>query len=280
MMKIDGNEIARKIRSEISKEVSELSDPPVLGVILATSNPGSEIYVDRKMKACKETGIQSILVKTSSVDEIKKTIDTWNQRKEVNGILLQLPVDGLDDPSELFSLIDPLKDVDVFHPVNTGLLCQGRPRYKPCTPHGIIKMLEHIKVPILGKKVTVINSSNVVGKPLSNLLIQEGGTVTVCHDRTPPHILYAACQNSDIIVVAVGIPEFLKVEMVRPGTVVIDVGITRVGKRVVGDVHKDVSQVAGAISGVPGGVGPCTVAMLLHNTLQAYNLQNSESVLH
>jgi methylenetetrahydrofolate dehydrogenase (NADP+)/methenyltetrahydrofolate cyclohydrolase len=275
MMKIDGTEIAKGIRSEIKKEISGSSLSPVLGVILATKNPGSEIYVDRKMKACKEVGIQSVLVKAKSVDEIKETIDTWNHRKEVNGILLQIPIDGLDDPHELFSLIDPSKDVDVFHPENTGLLCQGRPRYKPCTPHGIIKMLESIKVPIVGKKVTVINSSNVVGKPLSNLLIQEGGTVTVCHDRTPPHILYAACQNSDIIVVAVGIPEFLKAEMVRPGTVVIDVGITRIGKKVVGDVHKDVSQVAGAISPVPGGVGPCTVAMLLYNTLQAYRSQNA-----
>jgi methylenetetrahydrofolate dehydrogenase (NADP+) / methenyltetrahydrofolate cyclohydrolase len=274
MMKIDGTEIAKEIRSEIKRKISELSASPVLGVILATKNPGSEIYVDRKMKACKEVGIQSVLVKAKSVDEIKETIKTWNHREEVNGILLQIPIDGLEDPSDLFSLIDPLKDVDVFHPENTGLLCQGRPRYKPCTPHGIIKMLEHIKVPILGKKVTVINSSNVVGKPLSNLLIQEGGTVTVCHDRTPPHILYAACQNSDIIVVAVGIPEFLKAEMVRPGTVVIDVGITRIGKKVVGDVHKDVSQVAGAISPVPNGVGPCTVAMLLYNTLQAYRSQN------
>ena len=274
MMRIDGSEIAKGIRAEIKKEVLELPSKPFLGVILATNNPGSEIYVDRKRKACKEVGILSTLVNANSVDEIKATIDLFNVQKELNGILLQIPVDGLDDPSELFSLIDPLKDVDVFHPENIGLLCQGRPRYKPCTPHGIIKMLEHIKVPILGKKVTVINSSNVVGKPLFNLLVQEGGTVTVCHDRTPPHILYSACQNSDIIVVAVGIPEFLKVEMVRPGTVVIDVGITRVGKKVVGDVHKDVSQVAGAISGVPGGVGPCTVAMLLHNTLQAYRNQN------
>jgi len=274
-MKIDGTEIAKQIRFEIKKEISELSASPVLGVILATNNHGSEIYVDRKMNACQEVGIQSVMVKADSIGEIKETINTWNNRKEVNGVLLQLPIDGLDDPSDLFSLIDPSKDVDVFHPENTGLLCQGRPRYKPCTPHGIIKMLESIKVPIVGKKVTVINSSNVVGKPLSNLLIQEGGTVTVCHDRTPPHILYAACQNSDIIVVAVGIPEFLKVEMVRPGTVVIDVGITRVGKKVVGDVHKDVSQVAGAISPVPGGVGPCTVAMLLYNTLQAYKDQNA-----
>lgn len=275
MMKIDGIEIAKRIRSEIKKEISELSDPPILGVILATKNPGSEIYVDRKMKACKEVGIQSVLAKPDSVGEIKETINLWNHRKGMNGILLQIPVDDLDDPSELFSLIDPSKDVDVFHPENTGLLCQGRPRYKPCTPHGIIKMLESIKVPIVGKKVTVINSSNVVGKPLSNLLIQEGGTVTVCHDRTPPHILYAACQNSDIIVVAVGTPEFLKAEMVRPGTVVIDVGITRIGKKVVGDVHKDVAQVAGAISPVPGGVGPCTVAMLLFNTLEAYKNQNA-----
>lgn len=275
MMLIDGIEIARGIRSEIKREVSGLSLSPKLGVILATENPGSEIYVTRKIEACAEVGIQSKVVKTNQLEKIVSTIEDWNEKKEINGILLQLPIDveGLEEPFSLFSLINPLKDVDVFHPENTGLLCQGRPRYKPCTPHGIIKMLEYIKVPILGKKVTVINSSNVVGKPLSNLLIQEGGTVTVCHDRTPPHILHTACQNSDIIVVAVGIPEFLKVEMVRAGTVVIDVGITRIGKKVVGDVHKDVAQVAGAISPVPNGVGPCTVAMLLFNTLQAYKVQ-------
>tara|TARA_Y100000034_G_scaffold42710_1_gene52272 strand:- start:10987 stop:11817 length:831 start_codon:yes stop_codon:yes gene_type:complete len=276
MMGIDGTEIARGIRSEIKGEISGLSPSPKLGVILATDNPASEIYVSRKIQACDEVGIRSTLVKTNQLEKIIATIEDWGQKKEINGILLQLPVDveGLEDPCELFSLINPLKDVDVFHPVNTGLLCQGRPRYKPCTPHGIIKMLEHIKVPILGKKVTVINSSNIVGKPLSNLLIQEGGTVTVCHDRTPPHILYAACQNSDIIVVAVGIPSFLKVEMVRPGTVVIDVGITRIGKKIVGDVDAEVAQVAGAISPVPGGVGPMTVTMLLYNTLQAYRCQN------
>lgn len=279
MMLIDGVEVAKAIQAKIKEEILELPELPKLGVILANENPASEIYVNRKIKACSEVRIQSDVVKTNQIEKIVSTIEKWNEKKAVNGILLQLPVDveGLEDPFHLFSLIDPLKDVDVFNPENIGLLCQGRPRYKPCTPHGIIKMLEHIKVSILGKKVTVINSSNVVGKPLSNLLIQEGGTVTVCHDRTPPHILHAACQNSDIIVVAVGIPEFLKVEMVRPGTVVIDVGITTVEKKVVGDVHKDVAQVAGAISPVPGGVGPCTVAMLLFNTLQAYKEQQCQN---
>lgn len=273
-MRINGEEIAEKIRLDIKEEILKFHLSPRLGVILATENAGSKIYVNRKIKACREVGIESFLFEPHNLVDIKGAISKWNDSKDIHGILLQLPVDCVDDPYELFSMISPLKDVDVFHPENTGLLCQGRPRYKPCTPHGIIKMLEYIKVPIVGKKVTVINSSNIVGKPLSNLLIQEGGTVTVCHDRTPPHILYSTCQNSDVIVVAVGIPGFLKSEMVRPGTIVIDVGITRVGKRVVGDVdYDDVSQVAGAISPVPGGVGPMTVAMLLFNTLQACKTQ-------
>lgn len=274
-MIIDGNEIASKIKEDIKEEIKKINISPKLAVILATKNPASEIYVSKKVKSCQEVGVDSILIKSDTIKDIKEQISRLNKDKDINGILVQLPVDCLEEPSELFGLIDPLKDVDVFHPENTGLLCQGRPRYKPCTPHGIIKMLEHIKVPIVGKKVTVINSSNIVGKPLSNLLIQEGGTVTVCHDRTPPHILYATCQNSDIIVVAVGIPKFLKKEMVRSGTIVIDVGISRVDNKIVGDVDfENVSKVAGAISPVPKGVGPCTVAMLMYNVLEAYKKQH------
>lgn len=277
---IDGNRIAKIIREEIKSRVNQFRNEtgiqPTLVALHAGTDPASQIYIDRKIKACEEVGICSykIAIKPTQED-ILWNINRLNRDDNVHGYILQLPLPNNIDPRPYFRSFDVGKDVDVFHPENVGLLVQGTPRFKPCTPHGIQQMLFRSGIQTAGKKVVIINRSNVVGKPLSSMLIQEcddyaNATVTVCHDRTPPELLKSITKSADIVVVAVGKPGFLTADMISEGAVVIDVGITRVGDKVVGDVDFDeVSKIAGAISKVPGGVGPMTVSMLLYNTLEA-----------
>jgi methylenetetrahydrofolate dehydrogenase (NADP+)/methenyltetrahydrofolate cyclohydrolase len=195
-------------------------------------------------------------------------IKAHNNDPEVDGILVQLPLPV--DPGSVFDAIDPAKDIDVFNPTNVGMLLQGRPRFLTCTPNGIRHLLRYYNIPVQGRKVAVINSSNIVGKPLFALLVNDGATVTICNHHTPPELLKQVCLGSEIIVVAVGIPGFLTADMVTPDSVVVDVGITRRDGKILGDVdYEPVSRVVKAITPVPGGVGPMTVAMLLENTTLA-----------
>jgi methylenetetrahydrofolate dehydrogenase (NADP+)/methenyltetrahydrofolate cyclohydrolase len=306
---LDGKAIAAQIRSEIKLTLDERktrvmagervfssdSPPPCLAVVLCSDDPASQIYVEKKREACREVGINSFVVKPFNGTGVANWMDPqnhllsmieWlNQDASVQGILVQLPLPKPLDQHEVFDHIDPLKDVDVFTPENVGLLLQGRPRFIPCTPAGIQELLTRSGVAIEGKRVCIINRSDVVGKPLSALLCQNNeqanATVTLCHDYTPPERLREACLASDIIVVAVGKPKFLTADMVPEGAVVVDVGITRVegSKKIVGDVDfEPVAAKASAISPVPGGVGPMTVTMLLRNTMIAQ--QNALSNRH
>lgn len=287
---IDGLAISKQIKQEIKEELQRCDYKPCLSVILCSDDPASVLYVKKKQAACEEVGIHSNVMTPFSIgienysDPLAYLLDyvkMVNEERYTHGVLVQLPLPHNLDQTAVFDALDPLKDVDVFSPTNVGLLLQGRPRFKPCTPAGIQEMLTHSGIQIAGKKVAIINRSDVVGKPLHALLVQNNdqanATCTLCHDHTPPDILKEVCLASDIIVVAVGIPNFLTADMVSEGAVVVDVGINRVqnSNRIVGDVaFEEVSKKAGWISKVPGGVGPMTVTMLLRNTLAAYKMQN------
>lgn len=278
---IDGTAIAAQIEKEIKEGVDGYKTlqmrSPCLAVLLLSDDPASKIYVGRKQQACERVGIRSVLTgeMCSAPGHLKMNLKILAENKDVDGILLQLPLPlHYGDWRQYFSMIDPLKDVDVFHPENVGLLVQGRPRFEPCTPQGIREMLTRSGISFKGKHVVVINRSDVVGKPLSSMLIQDcdqwaNATVTVCHDETPHETLKAICLSADIIVVAVGKPGFLTSDMVSPSQVVVDVGTTRVGKKLVGDVDPKVYDIVQWVTKVPGGVGPMTVSMLLKNTLRA-----------
>jgi len=295
---LDGTAISARIRAEIKAEIADNQStdentrrsitPPCLAVVLCSSDPASEVYVKKKQEACAEVGINSFLIKPFQggienwfhpMDHLISTIKWLNEDRSVNGILVQLPLPNGLKPQRVFDAINPLKDVDVFSPTNVGLLLQGRPRFVPCTPQGIQELLTRSGVRIAGKQVAIINRSDIVGKPLSALLMQDHGeanaTVVTCHDQTPPERLKQVCLASDIIVVAVGKPGFLTADMVPDGAVVVDVGINRLeNKKIVGDVDfEPVSAKASWISPVPGGVGPMTVTMLLRNTLLAQDCQ-------
>lgn len=281
---LDGASIAADIRKELRQRVYEFKQAtrvtPTLVALVVGNNPASQIYVSKKIAACDEVGILAYKIEVSEdEDELLKCIRRLNNDDSVHAYILQLPLPSGWKPDSYFSAFDPRKDVDVFHPENVGMLVQGRPRFKPCTPHGIQVMLHRSGIKVAGQNVVVINRSNVVGKPLSSMLIQEcddyaNATVTVCHDRTPPDLLKTISRTADIVIVAVGKPGFLTGDMIRPGAIVVDVGITRIGNKVVGDVDFDsVSKIASAISPVPGGCGPMTVAMLLENTLAAAKMQ-------
>jgi methylenetetrahydrofolate dehydrogenase (NADP+)/methenyltetrahydrofolate cyclohydrolase len=279
---IDGVAIAAEIKREIKLGVRELKEKtgitPTLVAIISGEDLASQIYVNKKMKTCEEVGIISHKISISSeFEDIRDTICRLNTDDNVHGYILQLPLSNGLDPRRFFCMFDPIKDVDVFHPENVGMLVQGNPRFKPCTPHGIQQLLRRSGIQVSGKKVCIINRSNVVGKPLSSMLIQEcddyaNATVTVCHDRTPPDLLKSVARTADIVVVAVGKPNFLTVDMVKEGVGVVDVGITRIGNKIVGDVHPDVYEIASWATPVPGGVGPLTICMLLENTLIAAKL--------
>jgi methylenetetrahydrofolate dehydrogenase (NADP+)/methenyltetrahydrofolate cyclohydrolase len=268
---LDGKVVAKQIEVNIKRRVQALSRPPHLVAINASNDPASDVYVGHKQRACERVGIRNTLVKMNALDPdwgLLQEIKAHNNDPEVDGILVQLPLPV--DPGSVFDAIDPAKDIDVFNPTNVGMLLQGRPRFLTCTPNGIRHLLRYYNIPVQGRKVAVINSSNIVGKPLFALLVNDGATVTICNHHTPPELLKQVCLGSEIIVVAVGIPGFLTADMVTPDSVVVDVGITRRDGKILGDVdYEPVSRVVKAITPVPGGVGPMTVAMLLENTTLA-----------
>src|SRR5574343_6942 len=287
MLVLDGKLASAAVKEDLKVKTAELREKglraPHLAAILVGNNGASETYVASKVNICDETGFESTLIRlpedtTESI--LLETIESLNQNPDIDGILVQLPLPKHISEEKVIETTDPRKDVDGFHPSNIGRLVQGLPTFIPATPYGILLMLKHFNIPTKGKHAVVIGRSNIVGRPMSILLssnIPQGNcTVTLCHSHTPN--LKEICQQAAILVAALGKPEFVTPDMVKPGAVIIDVGITRVadatakkGFRIKGDVHYDsVSAVASAITPVPGGVGLMTIAGLLKNTLQAY----------
>lgn len=272
---ISGKQIANKIRKDLTLDVEQLiavgKNRPGLAVVLVGDNPASRLYVNMKKKACKQVGIYSEehkLSATISQAELLKIIDELNANQNIHGILVQLPLPDHLNEQEVINRIDPMKDVDGFHPINVGKLFIGEDTFVPCTPAGIMRMLDEIGYDLNGKKAVVIGRSNIVGKPIAQLLLQRNATVTICHSRT--NNLAAECLSADVLVAAVGRPQMVKSNWIKPGAVVIDVGINRVGDKTVGDVDYDAAiEVAGWITPVPGGVGPMTIGMLLSSTVAA-----------
>jgi methylenetetrahydrofolate dehydrogenase (NADP+) / methenyltetrahydrofolate cyclohydrolase len=281
---LDGKRLSEQIRAEIAQDaaafVRETGVTPCLAAVLVGENPASQVYVRNKQKACEKAGITSQLLRPpaeTATEELLALIDRLNRDPAVHGILVQLPLPKQIDETRVLEAVDPLKDVDAFHPENVGRLMQGRPRFLPCTPHGVQQMLLRSNIPIAGAHVVVLGRSDIVGKPMAVMLMQRGqggdATVTVCHSRTRD--LPAVTRSADILIVAIGRAKFLTADMVKPGAVVIDVGINRTDEGLVGDVDfAAVREVAGQITPVPGGVGPLTIAMLLRNTLTAARLQH------
>jgi len=270
-MRIDGRAVAAEVRARIRRQVADLDLTPGLATVLVGDDPASHVYVGSKRKACAEAGMESFhheLGADASQDEVAELIGTLNADPRVHGILLQLPVpEGLDG-SALTALIDPRKDVDGLTPVNAGLLVQGRDAMVPCTPNGVMVLLDHVDTPLEGADAVILGRSDLVGRPLVSLLLHRNATVTVCHSRTRG--LAEVCSRADVLIAAVGRPGLVTAEMVKEGATVIDVGINRVDGKLVGDVDFDsVEPRARAITPVPGGVGPMTIAMLLDNTLSA-----------
>jgi methylenetetrahydrofolate dehydrogenase (NADP+)/methenyltetrahydrofolate cyclohydrolase len=281
---LDGKQLAKTMQAEIARDVAAFVQTngvkPGLAAVLVGENPASQIYVRNKRKACETVGIDSWLHEISPTvtqAELMALIDQLNSDARVHGILVQLPLPPQINEAAVIQKVSPLKDVDGFGPVSLGLLAAGHPRFLPCTPFGIQQILLRHNIAIEGRHVVIVGRSNIVGKPLALLLLQKAAganaTVTVCHSRS--RNIGELTRQADIVVVAIGQAEFLKADMVRPGAIVVDVGINRspTGK-LVGDVHFDsVGAVASAITPVPGGVGPMTITMLLHNTLQAARMQ-------
>lgn len=288
---LDGKEFSRKLKQEAACRAAEFTAQtgvkPCLVVVLTGANPASEVYVRHKRKACEETGIESRLHNlpdATTTDELLALIQNLNSDASVHGILVQLPLPKQIDTERILFAIDPRKDVDAFHPENVGLLVQGRPRFSPCTPLGIMRMLAEYQVPTAGKHAVIVGRSDIVGKPMANMLVQRGvdATVTITHSRTTD--LASVTRLADLLIVAIGQANFVTADMVKPGAVVIDVGMNRLsggaGKKEVlcGDVDfAAVREVASLITPVPGGVGPLTVAMLLHNAIDAARLQTNAS---
>jgi len=274
---IDGKKIAAEIREELKKDVikfKEAGRAPGLTVILVGDNPASQTYVKFKERAANEIGIKSEIIRLDQdIDqaELMKEISRLNEDNTIDGILVQLPLPDHLDENEVIEAIKPSKDVDGFHPINTGRLFSSQDdliRFEACTPLGIIELLERENIKIDGKKAVIVGRSNIVGKPIAHLLLERHATVTICHSHTPD--LTAETLQADILVAAVGRPELIKGEMVKEGAVVIDVGINRVNGQLVGDVDFESAQKkASYITPVPGGVGPMTIAMLMKNTLKA-----------
>jgi methylenetetrahydrofolate dehydrogenase (NADP+) / methenyltetrahydrofolate cyclohydrolase len=286
---LDGKALGLAIRQEVAADVAKLAAvgiKPGLAVVLVGEDPASQVYVRSKGRACEEAGMHSVTIRlpdTTTQDELLATIDKLNADPAIHGMLVQLPLPKGMDSDKVLRRINPLKDVDGFHPENVGKLVTGDPTaFRPATPYGIQQMLIRSGIETKGAHAVIVGRSNIVGKPMANLLIQQGpggdATVTVCHSRTRD--LPSVARQADILLVAIGRAEFLTADMVRPGAVVIDVGINRVddstrekGYRLCGDVdYEPVAAIASAITPVPGGVGPMTIAMLLKNTLQAAEL--------
>jgi methylenetetrahydrofolate dehydrogenase (NADP+)/methenyltetrahydrofolate cyclohydrolase len=280
---LDGKALSEQIRAEIAQEVAEFVGTtgvtPCLAAVLVGEDPGSQVYVRNKQKACEKAGITSQLFRPatdSTTDELLALINRLNGDPAVHGILVQLPLPKQIDEHRVLEAVSPMKDVDAFHPENVGRIMQGRPRFLPCTPHGVQQMLLRNNIKIAGANVVVVGRSDIVGKPMAVMLMQRGpggdATVTVCHSRTRD--LPAVTRGADILIVAIGRPKFITADMVKPGAVVIDVGMNRTKEGLVGDVDfAAVKEVASQITPVPGGVGLLTVTMLLHNTLTAARSQ-------
>jgi methylenetetrahydrofolate dehydrogenase (NADP+)/methenyltetrahydrofolate cyclohydrolase len=297
---LDGNKIAGEIRAEVASEVKAMTVAgmrPGLAVVLVGHNPASEVYVRGKVKSSAEVGIyseQHTPPETVSTEELLELIGDLNRRDEIDGILVQLPLPAQVDTKKVLIAVDPAKDVDGFHPMNVGFLSTQRPGLVPCTPAGIIEILKRSRIPIAGQEAVVVGRSDIVGKPTVMLLVNGNATVTVCHSKT--HDLPGVCRRADILVAAIGRAGMITREFVKPGATVIDVGMNQVtdraeferlfagnakreetfrtkGSTLVGDVHPEVAEVAGAITPVPGGVGPLTIAMLMANTVRSAKLR-------
>jgi methylenetetrahydrofolate dehydrogenase (NADP+)/methenyltetrahydrofolate cyclohydrolase len=295
---LDGTATAKAIKDELRAEIEALRARgvrPGLGVVLAGDNPASAVYVRNKTRACDDLGIHhetALFAATTTTEEVAAKVTEYARRGDIHGILVQLPLPAGVDAGRVLALVDPAKDVDGFHPENLGRLVQKRPRFVPCTPAGILELLERHGIAVAGKRAVVLGRSDIVGKPMALLLMHADATVTVCHSRTRD--LPKVTREGDILVAAIGRPGFVRAEHVKPGAVVIDVGINRVeteeeardlldearradfarkGTALVGDVHApSVREVASALTPVPGGVGPLTIAMLMKNTVKAARL--------
>ena len=276
---IDGKEIASQLRAEIKKKVDKLSPKPGLAFILVGKDPASQVYVNSKHKACEEVGIKSKVIElkeTTNVGDILQTIEDLNEDKNIHGMIVQLPLPEGINKDLVIDAILPYKDADGLSPVNIGALFADQPRIIPATPSGIIKLIKSTGQKIAGKNAVVLGRSTMVGKPTAALLLKENATVTVCHSKSKN--TKEMCRNADIIVAAIGKPKFVTKNMVKPGAIIIDVGINRENEKLVGDVDYDnVKVLASHITPVPKGVGPMTVACLLENTLTCYELQKKFS---
>ena len=272
---IDGKAIAAKIRAELKVSVAELGTKgivPGLAVVLVGEDPASKVYVSMKEKACADVGIFSDEHKLSaetSEQELLGLIARLNADPKIHGILVQLPLPKQINTEKVLEAISPDKDVDGFHPYNVGRLMVGKPTFQPCTPYGVMVMLKEIGFDLTGKNVVVVGRSNIVGKPVAMMCLQQHATVTVCHSRTKN--LPEVVRGADVVIAAVGVPEMIKGDWIKEGAVVIDVGVNRVGeKKLVGDVeYAAAAERASAITPVPGGVGPMTITMLLYNTVES-----------
>lgn len=279
---LDGKELAKKIRKDLKGEVEKLKEKgifPKLAVIMVGDNSSSEVYVKNKSFACKKVGIdfeEFFLDKSATEQELLDLIKTLNDDENVNGILLQSPVPKHIDINKAFHTILPEKDVDGFHPMNVGNLVIGEDCFISCTPYGVMKLLEEYNIEIEGKNAVILGRSNIVGKPMVQCLLAKNATITVCHSKTKE--IENIIKNADIVISAIGKPHFVTSKMIKPGAVVVDVGINRLEDgTIVGDVeYESVSQKASYITPVPGGVGPMTIAMLLQNVVKATKIQNSK----
>jgi methylenetetrahydrofolate dehydrogenase (NADP+)/methenyltetrahydrofolate cyclohydrolase len=295
---LDGIAVAKRIRNEVRAAAAQLSPPASLTVLLLGNNPASENYVAAKTRAAEEAGVRAETVRLPSgspPEEFRQAVLRASRDPNVDGVLVQMPLEDGHDRARVIDSLDPAKDVDGLHPENVGLLHQGRPRFVPCTPAGVLALLDHYDVPLAGRRAVILGRSELVGRPLAALLTARDATVTVCHSRTRD--LPAICREAEILVAAIGRPGFVTADFVRPQATVIDVGINRLtsveeapenlrrsegvvnaiaskGRAIVGDVDfDDVSRVAASITPVPGGVGPLTVAMLIRNTVRAARLR-------
>ncbi|MBX3421185.1 MAG: bifunctional methylenetetrahydrofolate dehydrogenase/methenyltetrahydrofolate cyclohydrolase FolD [Pirellulaceae bacterium] len=291
---LDGKATSAAIRQEIAGEVAAWiksgAPVPQLAAVLVGDDPASQVYVRNKERACQQVGMHSRVMRlpaTTSTGQLLDLLGQLNDDRQVHGILVQLPLPTGLDSQRVLDAVCPLKDVDAFAPENVGLLVQGRPRYLPCTPHGVLQLLARYNLQLAGRHVVVVGRSDIVGKPMAMMLVQKdigfgdafaNATVTLCHSRSRD--LSELTRSADVVIAAVGRPQLITADMVRPGAVVVDVGINRVGQQLVGDVdYLPVSQVVSAITPVPGGVGPLTIAMLLRNTWEACRLQHSRIVM-
>ena len=276
---IDGKAVAADVRAEVAADVAKLERSPGLATVLVGDDPASQVYVGNKIKACEEAGIRSIhhgLSEDTTVEELVELVRALNADDSVDGILVQMPLPGQIDQDAVIAAIEPGKDVDGLTATSAGLLAQGRPSLVPCTPQGVMELLRVSGVEVEGAEAVIVGRSILVGRPLAALLTNASATVTVCHSRTRD--LGGVCARADILVAAVGSPRMIRGEWVKPGAAVIDVGINRTDDGLVGDVeYEAAAERAGAITPVPGGVGPMTIAMLLRNTLFAARARQRDS---